>query len=348
MNVTRRTALTASCAIASLFFARPSVAAGTVLRFGTVFSPTTSTFLMLVEACRRIEAESGGALAIDIRPTGQFGKPTELLKLVDNREIEIAYTVQGYAPTRFQASAVLELPLIRTTAVSGTRAVWDLYESGALARDYEGLKVVGLWTLPAYGIFTAGRAVAEPKDLRGLRIRSPGSTVGRALTKLGMVPVNLPLNQMGPGLKNGVIDGIAYGWYSSTTTVGIDGKPLVDQLTHMVDIGFSGPVVMLAMRRDVFDGLPAELRGLLDRHLGKNVSLAVAEERDQLEAEQKSRLAADGRHTIVRFTDAQIAEVAAELEEVYAEWQTSVAALGIDAAGLLASARRAVALHEKG
>lgn len=341
-----RATVIAGCAALSFLAALPA-AAQTTLRFGTVFSPTTSTFLMLVDACRKIEAESGGAVAIDIRPSGGYGKPTELLKLVDNGDIEIAYTVQGYTPARFPASAVLELPLIRETAVGGTRALWELYESGALARDYEGLKVAGLWALPAYGIFTAARPVAEPKDLRGLRIRSPSNTVGRALGKLGMVPVSLPLNNMGPGLRNNLIDGVAYGWYSSSTTTGVDGQPLSNQLKHMVDIGFSGPVVMLAMKKTVFDGLPAPVQALIDKHLGKPVSLAIAEERDQLERELKQKFAADGVHQVVRFTPAQLAEIRGELEEVYAEWVASGAAQGIQAQGLLDAARRAIAAHEK-
>lgn len=337
------------CAAVVLLAQPVPVLAQSTLRFGTVFSPTTSTYLMLVEACRRIEAETAeaGAVSIDIRTAGEFGKPTELLKLVDNGDIEIAYTVQGYSPARFSASSVMELPLVRRTAVGGTRALWDLYESGKLDRDYQGLKVVGLWALPAYGIFTAQRPLGSPRDLRGLRVRNPSKTVGRAMAKLGMVPVALPLNFMGTGLKDGLIDGISYGWYSSTTTAGADGQPVMGQLTNLLDIPFSGPVVMLAMKRATFDALPEPVRAAMDRHLGKTVSLAIAEERDQAEEEVKRKLAGDGRHAVLRFDPAQMADIREELEEVYADWVAGMADQGQDGKGLLDAARKAIAAAEK-
>ncbi|WP_168220438.1 TRAP transporter substrate-binding protein DctP [Azospirillum thermophilum] len=329
-----------------MFLCAPATA-DTGLRFGTVFSPGTSTFRMLVDACRRIEEETNRAVTIDIRPSGGFGKPTELLKMVDSGEIEIAYTVQGYSPDRFPASSVMELPLIRRSAVAGTRAIWDLHESGALAGDYAGLKVVGLWTLPAYGIFTASRPLQGPRDLRGLRVRNPSTTVGRALAKLGMVPVALPLNGMGTGLKERMIDGISYGWYSSTTTAGADNQPLMAQLTYLLDINFSGPVVMLAMRQPVFDALPDPVKAAFDRHLGKAISLAIAEERDAAEEEVKAKLAADGTHKVVRFTPDQMQDVRGELEDVYDDWVAGITRQGVDGRRLLERARQAVAAHEK-
>ncbi|RTR15932.1 hypothetical protein EJ903_21980 [Azospirillum griseum] len=347
MRAYRRSLITLVCF--SVFFTlfAQSAFADVTLRFGTVFTPTTSTYRMLVEACRKIETETNNAVAIDIRPSGEYGKPTELMKLVDSGDIEIAYTVQGYSPTRFVASSVIELPLIRRTAVGGTKALWDLYESGVLSHDYEGLKVVGLWALPTYGIFTASRPMESPRDLRGLRIRNPSKTVGRALAKLGVIPVALPLNSMAAGIQSNLIDGVSYGWYSSTTTGGADGKPLMNQLTHLLDINFSGPVVMLAMKRATFDALPDPVKAAFDKHLGKPVSLAIAEERDQIEEDMKRKLAEDGQHKVKRFTPTQMTEIRDELEEVYADWATGLNEQGLDGRKLLDAARKALAAYEK-
>lgn len=341
-----------SCVLGFLLLILPltagSALAQTKLRFGTVFSPTTSTYLLLVDACRKVEQETAGAVAIDIQPAGGFGKPTELLPKVDKGELEIAYTVQGYTPDRFAASSVMELPLIRKTATGGTSALWELYEKGLLARDYQGLKILGLWTLPPYGIFTNDRKVTTIRDLRGLRIRAPGITVARALNKMGVVPVNLPLNKMGTGLKDDLIDGISYGWYSTTTTAGAEkGQTLMDQVNYLVDINFTGPVVMVAMQQTVFDALPEAIRTALDRHMGRALSLAIAEERDQAEDNTRKKIAAGGRHTLVRFTAAETDALLNDLSEVFDEWVVGLKAKGIDGAALLTAARRAVAAHEK-
>lgn len=334
--------------ISTIFFAATGATAQTTLRFGTVFSPKTSTFLQLSEACRKVEADSNGAVKIDIQPSGGFGKATELLGMVDAGTLDIAYTVQGYSPTRFLASSVMELPLIRRTATGGTRALWDLYDRQLLARDYEGLKVLGLWTLPTYGIFTADRPVKDMRGLRGLRIRASSITVARALTKLGIVPVNLPLNQMGSGLKTDLIDGVSYGWYSSTTTAGSQpGETLWQQLKYLVDIDVTGPVVMLAMRQSVFDGLPEPVRVALDTHLGRNISFAIADERDKTEESVKQKASSDGVHEVIRFSQSDMKAIRDELIEVYDEWATSLVAKSIDGPALLTAARQAVAAYEK-
>jgi TRAP-type C4-dicarboxylate transport system substrate-binding protein len=121
----------------------------------------------------------------------------------------------------------------------------------------------------------------------------------------------------------------------------------MELVKQLLDINFSGPVVMLAMKRATFDALPEVVRSAIDKHLGKTVSIAIAEERDQVEEEVKRKLASDGVHRVIRFDAAQMARVREELEEVYADWVGGMTEQGIDGGKLLDAARRAVAAHEK-
>lgn len=346
-RLTALTGLTLAVMALAAVTAPAPAAAEILIRFGTALTAGQATFNQVVDACRRIEAESGGAVKIDIRPINEFGKPNELLGMVDKGTLEAAYTVQGYHEGRFAASSVMEMPLLRKTSLGGTRALWDLYGNGHLTRDYQDLKVLGMWMLPAYGIFTGERKIDNVRRLRGLRIRAPGETAGRALTVLGSVPVSLPLNLMGFALANDLIDGVAYGWYSSTTTPGIEGKKLMDQVQYLLDVSFAGPVVMLAMRKSVFDGLPPAVRTAIDRHTGRELSERIAEERDSFEANIKEKMASDGVHTVVRFTDTQLAEMQTALDDVYQEWVSDVTKLGVDGKALLTAAQGYVRTHEK-
>ena len=97
-------------------------------------------------------------------------------------------------------------------SISGTSAMMSLYKEGLLDKDYASVKVLGLYVLPPYPIFTTGKKIQSVKDFRGLRMRTPSTTVGVALAKLGAVPLGIPLNMIGDTIASGYVDAIAYGW----------------------------------------------------------------------------------------------------------------------------------------
>jgi TRAP-type C4-dicarboxylate transport system substrate-binding protein len=218
-----------SC-IAVAAAATAASAADVTLRFGSINQPSTRTFSeQLVPLKQAIERESKGKVAVDLRGLGQFGRPNELFGLAEKGEIEMAATVQGYSPRRFPQSSVMELPLLYQTAEAGTYALWKLYEEGLLDKDYASVKVLALYVLPPYAIMTSNIDVTSVRDLRGLRLRSPSLTVGFAMSRLGMIPLGLPLDHIGPSLSANLVDGMTYGIDSATTTIG-DGKPLLEQV----------------------------------------------------------------------------------------------------------------------
>src|SRR5205823_7317947 len=131
-----------------------------------------------------------------LKPLGGYGKPAELFGMVEKGDIEIASTVQGYSPGRFPQSSVMELPLMFDNSVAGTRALMGLYKEGLLDKDYASVKVLSLYMLPPYPIFTTGKKIETVRDFRGLRIRTPSITVGLAFAKLGAIPLGIPNNMV--------------------------------------------------------------------------------------------------------------------------------------------------------
>ena len=173
--------------------------------------------------------------------------------MVEKGAIEMAASVQGYHPGRFPQSSVMELPFMFENSISGTSAMMSLYKEGLLDKDYASVKVLGLYVLPPYPIFTTGKKIQSVKDFRGLRMRTPSTTVGVALAKLGAVPLGIPLNMIGDTIASGYVDAIAYGWDSTTTTKGAGGKFLADQLNVVIDARLAAPALMIVMNRATWD-----------------------------------------------------------------------------------------------
>src|SRR3954454_12526134 len=238
-----------SAAIALLGFAAlfctPVFAAEVVLRFGSINTENTAPYDQgLLPFAKAVEEESEGRIEVALKPLGGYGKPAELFTMVEKGQIEMAASVQGYHPGRFPQSSVMELPLMYENSIAGTEAMWSLYKEGLLDKDYASVKVLGLYVLPPYGIFTTGKKITALKDLRGMRMRTPSPTVGLALARLGAIPIGVPVNLVGEGIANGTLDAIAYGWDSSSTTKGAGDKMIADQVSVLVDANFAAPALM--------------------------------------------------------------------------------------------------------
>src|SRR3954471_11725442 len=208
MMLARKPLLAATTALL-LGLALPASSAGAAeftLRFASVNSPGTSSYdRVLVPFAKAIEEESGARIEMALKPINGYGKPAELFNMVEKGEIEIASTVQGYNPGRFPQSSVMELPLMFDNSVAGTEAMMSLYKEGLLDKDYASVKVLGLYVLPPYPIFTTGRKIETIRNFRGMRIRSPSITVGLALSKLGAIPLGIPLTMIGDTLANDIV-----------------------------------------------------------------------------------------------------------------------------------------------
>jgi TRAP-type C4-dicarboxylate transport system substrate-binding protein len=339
----RHSALSLLALLGATIGAPAASAADYVLRFASLNTADAPVYHDILEPlARQIETESNGRIQVDLRPLGAYGKPADYVAMVEHGDIEIGYTVQGYTPGRFPQSTVMELPLMFSDSVAGTKAFWQLYQEGLLAKDYGNVKVLALYVLPPYGLLTVNRNVVALKDLRGLRMRTPSPTVGLALARLGTIPIGVPVNAIGENLANGTLDALAYGWDSLYTSPGVDGKPLADQVKYLVDANFAAPGLVMVMNKNKYEALPEDLRKIIDAHTGGDLSVALAKYREVAEAAAKQRLKADGVHVVITLTPAQREEMAKIIAPVVTDWAKGLRDQGIDADRLLARAKELV------
>ena len=322
----------------------PVRAADIVLRLGSVNTEGTAPYdQALVPFARAVEEDSGGRIEVALKPIGGYGKPADLFNMVERGDIELAATVQGYNPGRFPQSSVMELPFMFPNAVAGTEAMMSLYREGLLSDDYASVKVLSLYVLPPYPIFTTGKKIQSVRDFRGLRMRTPSITVGLALAKLGAVPLGIPLNMIGDSIASGYVDAIAYGWDSTTTTKGAGGKVLSDQLSVVIDAHLAGPALMVVMNRAKWEALPDDLKAVLEKR-GVELAMTSARVREAQETISRKRLQSDPRFTALTFGDEQLAELQRVTAPAVQEWKVNMTKQGIDADRLY---KRAIELIQR-
>jgi TRAP-type transport system periplasmic protein len=187
----------------------PAGAAEFVLRLGSTNPPGSAADAEFEAIARAIEQDSGGRIEVASKPAGGYGKVPEMFAMVERGDLEMCVTVQGYSPGRFPQSSVMELPLMFRNSVAGTKAMMALYKEGLLDKDFTTVKLLGLYVLEPYPIFTTGKKIETVRNFRGMRIRAPSITIGLALSRLGAISLGMPSQMVGDTLASNTLDALS-------------------------------------------------------------------------------------------------------------------------------------------
>ena len=315
------------------------------LRLAAINAKTTLSYTdLLVPLKQALEEKSEGRIELQLGGLGEYGKPAQLLGLLEDGKIEIASTVPGYYGDRFARTSVFDLPMMFDTAEQGSYATWALYQEGLIAAEFKGFKVLALFPVTPYGIFST-IPVANLRDLRGLRVRASNLTAGQAFNHLAMISLGLTPDAMGPSLTQGLIDAVSYSYDAAASSPGDGGKMLIEQTKYLVDAGFTGGMSMIIMRQATYDALPQELRAILDGLTGEALSLRGAKLRDQWETAARKRIEQQGDHVLISLSKDERAEMQRRVQPVLDEWVAAMAAKKIDGAALIERVRAIVKQH---
>ena len=229
------------------------------LKFSHFLDPKSFFQVDVVEPwARALEAKTGGKVRVEsFDATSPFGAVTQQATNVKDGKVDIALGLCGAEGDKFLGSAVIELPFLVPSAARGSQALWALYRDGTLADEWKDYHVLALFVHNPGLIHTAGKAILEPADMKGVRFRSPNNTVSAALKHLGAEPVLLQVNDVMAAVKDGRIDGIITNW----------GNPLQgfnDFMKHHLETRFYTSAFFIVMNKARYESLPADVRAAID------------------------------------------------------------------------------------
>lgn len=281
----------------------------------------------------RIEAASDGRIKIDRFPSMQLGgTPPGLLDQSIDGVADIVWTVVGYTPGRFPTTEVFELPFMVEDARAASCAYWKMFEEHMEDGEFAASKILGTW-VHGPGMFHTADPVETPADLQGMKIRGGSRLVNELLTLSGATPVGMPVPAVSEGLSKGVIDGTTIPW---EVTAALKVPELVENHTE-----FEGPALytltfVLAMNKEKFDGLPADLQAIVDENSGLDFSVFAGG--TQADADGPAReIAVDNGNNIITVTDTS--EWSALVNPIYDTWVADMDSKGIDGQAMIDQAR---------
>src|SRR6195952_1419262 len=166
-----------------------------------------------------IEKASGGSIKVTIFPSEQLGKAFDHYDMARDGIADITYVNPGYQPGRFPIAAAAQLPFIFADGKKGTLAVDAWY------RKYAKTEMKDTYTCFTFihdpGAMHARKKILVPTDLKGMKVRPAGSTIGEMVKMFGGTNVQTSAPEARDALERGVADAITFPW-GSLILFGID------------------------------------------------------------------------------------------------------------------------------
>jgi TRAP-type C4-dicarboxylate transport system substrate-binding protein len=305
-------------------------------------APTQAAFIE--PWARRIEEQSNGRIKIEIYPSMALGgAPPELYRQARDDVADIVWTLIGYTPGVFPRSEVFELPTVhRGSAQATSLAIQEIFDQ--IAADYEDVHPLLIYVHAGQAIHMVDKPIHSVDDLAGLKIRIPSRTGAMLIEAWGAQPVGMPVPEVPQALSKGVVDGALLPYEIVL--------PLkVYELTKYSIEGpnggrFGTSVFAFLMNKERYEGLPDDLRAIIDANSGAAIAEEIGAIWDQVEKPGKDATIASGSEMIV-LDESAMAAFDERSEQVTARWIEEVTAQGIDGQALVEAARAAVAKYSE-
>lgn len=316
--------------------AQPAPAAEFRLKLHHTLPPVAPAHrTMLVPWARKVEAASGGRLAIDIYPAGQLGgQIPQLIDQVRDGVVDIVWTLTGATPGRFPRIEVFEMPFLNAHPEVMNLALYDFVRRHP--GEFAEYKLIAAFVHAGQALHSRV-PVGRAGDLRGMKIRIPSRVSGWMVEAMGGVPLGAPISKTPELLSKGIVDG-AFLPFEVVPAVKVD--ELVNYhitLDNPRSDRFNTQVFVIAMNLAAYDRLPHELQAAIDRHAGEDTARWLARVWMNNELPGFELAAASGE--VSQLPPAEVEQLrAAVVGAVQDRWFEVASRKGLDGPALLAEA----------
>ena len=281
---------------------------------------------------RKVEAESGGRIRIDLFPSMQLGgAPAHLLDQARDGLADIVWAAPGAWPGRFPKSEVFELPFVLShRALVNSKAMED-FAAANLQDEFHEVHPL-CFSCRDRGVLHTARAIKSIADLRGLRLHVPNRLAGESVHALGAQGVSVPTPQVPMALIAHAIDGCLDPWDA------VPGLRFNDSLKNHTDFAehaLSTSTFVLAMNKQAYERLPHELKTVIDSNSGQT-GAGMAGTMWDLEASAVAGAARDRGDDVVVLSGEALSPWRKATEPVIALWQKQMTERKLDGDKLLA------------
>jgi C4-dicarboxylate-binding protein DctP len=178
----------------------------------TLQVPASEPFLgaSLVRFKDEVERRLNREVSIEIFDKAQLYKEDQVIDAVASGGVEMGFAGFNFFVDKVPAVGILEQPflfnfdaLVRATTTPGSE-VRGIIDAAILATT--GVRVLSWQTIGNTVLFSKGRDISDPEQLRGRRVRVFSKTLEEFTTRCGGTPDLIPVSKLHDALGSGTVD----------------------------------------------------------------------------------------------------------------------------------------------
>ena len=222
------------------------------LTYSCFFPPTHIQSKLAAAWSKEVEKRTKGKVKIEYYPGQTLTKAKQVYDGTVQGMSDIGFCLFAYNRGRFPLMEVVDLPLGYPNGKVATQVANEVYKKFK-PKELDDVQVMYLHAHGPGLLHTKDKAVKKMEDLKGLKIRSHGTTA-KVVEALGGTPVAMPMPELYQALQRGVVDG---GMYPVETNKGWRMAEVVKYCTENYSNAYT-TTFYVVMNKDKWNSLPKD------------------------------------------------------------------------------------------
>lgn len=296
------------------------------IRFSHVVAETTPKGYGALEFKKRVEDRLAGRVTVEIFPRSQKFNDDEVFLALLFGDVEMAAPslskLRSYSP----ATQVFDLPFLFENTEQIHR-----FQDGPVGQDLldsmrsRGIKGLTYWD-NGMRVLSANSPLLLPEDAKGMLFRiEPSNVIQAQYAQIGAVGIPMPFKALTDAIRDGLIEGQENSW-SNIYSRGI--HKLHRYFTEL-DHTYQGYMVITSS--EFWDGLPADIRAVLDQVLAE-VTTEVNQRAKNEAVADRERALSEAEIEILKPTSEAMESWRSAFMPVWAKYQTDIGSEVLNAA----------------
>lgn len=205
------------------------------------------------------EERTKGRVKVELYPNSQLYKDKEEMEALQLGAVQmLAPSLAKFGPLGVKEFEIFDLPYIFDNYAEVEKVMKGPIGAKLFTKlETKGIKALGFWE-NGFKIFSGNKAIHNPGDLRGMKIRIQSSKVlDEEMRTLGALPQVMAFSEVYQALQTGVVDGTELEPSNLYTSKAYEVQKHLTLSNH----GFLGYAVIV--NKTFWEGLPADIRNTL-------------------------------------------------------------------------------------
>ncbi len=290
-----------------------------VIKFSHVTAADTPKGKAADFFAKRAAELTGGKVKVEVYPNSTLYKDKEEMEALQLGAVQmLAPSLAKFGPLGAKEFEVFDLPFIFDNYAELHKVTQGPVGKMLLNKlEARGIQGLAFWD-NGFKSFSANKPLNSPADFKGLKMRIQSSKVLEAqMRALGALPQVMAFSEVYQALQTGVVDGTE----NPHSNLFTQKMHEVQKHVTVSDHGYLGYAVIT--NKKFWDGLPADVRGQLDKAMAESAAYAnkIAKEDNDAALE---KVKASGKSTITVLTPAQRLELKKAMVKAHSEMASRI------------------------